>query len=133
MKLIKNNGGRPKDKLKGTGDCVCRSVSIVTGIPYKKIRNKLINLGIKNPDNGVYFKQQSKLMYSLGYYWISCMRKNRKDNKYLIESDLPFGKLIVLMKGHSTAVIDKIIHDNFNPNNIFTRQIKGYFKKRRIE
>jgi len=132
MKVIKNNSNRPKNILKGTGDCVCRSVSTITKLPYKVIYNKLINIGVNKPEDGVYVKDQIKLMYKLGYYYVSCMKENRIDNKYLIENDLPNGRLVVVVDGHSTAVIDKTIYDTFNPNERYTRQIMGYFKRKII-
>jgi hypothetical protein len=48
---------------------------------------------------------------------------------HLKAAELPRGRLIVRCSKHTTAVIDRIIHDTYDPSRNGTRCVYGYFTK----
>ena len=142
MKHQFNDGGRKEAGRKGsTGDCVCRAIAIVTGIPYEEVYRKLaegtaaqrkskrtpkkartasagINVGRK------WFKEYMK---SLGFIWVPTMTVGSGCKVHLREDELPKGRLVVHVSKHSTAVIDGVIHDTYDPSREGTRCVYGYY------
>lgn len=130
MEFIYNDGGRSDAGYKGhAGDCVCRAVCIVTGLPYQQVYDELakgnamqrkskhtakkgktaargINTGRK------WFKEYMK---SLGFTWVPTMLIGQGCKVHLAEGELPMGKLVVAVSKHYTAVIDGVINDTHNP------------------
>lgn len=78
MKWVYDDGGREAAGYKGsTGDCVCRAVSIATGIPYQQVYDDINRIaksertgkrkrGISSARNGVYRFTIDKLMSEYG-------------------------------------------------------------------
>ena len=153
MKWVFDDGGRAEAGFKGrTGDCVCRAIAIATQRPYKEIYN-LINefakserrgkrkSGVSSAREGVYKTTEDKVMKMLGWKWIPTMLVGKGCKVHLQEDELPKGRLVVRLSKHSTAVIDGVIHDTYDPNdrgvwvdaygnNITTnRCVYGYYVK----
>jgi Protein of unknown function (DUF2786) len=131
MKFIFNDGGRAASKHDEINDCACRAIAIATERPYHEIWSAFSALlqqeGRRRPRSGVYESVQHKLMESLGWTW------TETDKTHLREDDLPPGRLVVCIRGHSVAVINGVIHDIWNPSR---RQadgkpplVYGYYKK----
>jgi len=131
MKFQYNDGGRKEAGRKGhTGDCVCRAIAIVTGLPYQQVYAKLAagnatqRKSSRTPkrgrtaSSGIYTKRKwfKDFMSSLGFVWVPTMQVGSGCKVHLNEKELPGGRLIVVVSKHYTAVIDGVIHDTHNPS-----------------
>lgn len=128
-----NDGGREAAGYKGhTGDCVCRSICIVTGKPYQEVYDFLSTgnatqrrgkyeskskLGVKTAARGINTKRKwfADYMASLGFVWTPTMFVGQGCKVHLTADELPKGRLIVNVSNHFTAVIDGVINDTHNP------------------
>ena len=130
-----NDGGREAAGYKGkTGDCVCRSIAIATGRPYKEIYERLAkgNASQRSSKNdrrsktthkketaahGIFVTRQwfKDYMKELGFEWIATMQIGQGCKVHLNENELPKGRLVVSVSRHYTAVIDGVINDTYNP------------------
>lgn len=146
MQFIFNDGGRSAAGYKGTtGDCVCRSICIATGLPYQEVYNRLA-AGNKNQRKGKHTRSSDgkqtaskgitvqrkwfkDYMLELGFQWIPTMFIGQGCKVHLREDELPKGRLIVNVSGHMTAVIDGILHDTYDCSRDGTRCVYGYFLK----
>jgi hypothetical protein len=133
MKFVYDDGGRANCGFKGTaGDCVARSISIASQLPYNVVYNNLAQINLKmrktkrrcrgsvghaTASDGIY--TNSKLfkdyMTNLGFVWTSCMQIGSGCKVHLTDGELPDGRLVVSVSKHLTAVIDGVIHDNHDP------------------
>lgn len=134
MKFIYNDGGRSAAGYKGsTGDCVCRSIAIVTGKPYQEIYDRLAignevqrkskhdrksSAGKKTAAKGIFVKRKwfQEYMKELGLQWVPTMLIGQGCKVHLNADELPLGRLVVVVSKHYTAVIDGVIHDTYNPS-----------------
>lgn len=129
MKLIINDGGRAAAGFKGTaGDCVARSIAIVSGKPYGEVYRALAT-GTGNQRAGKRGKRSASArsgintkrkwfrdyMCSLGFTWTPCMKIGSGCKVHLADGELPMGRLVVALSGHYTAVINGVINDIFDP------------------
>jgi hypothetical protein len=140
-----NDGGRAATGRKGfTGDCVCRSIVIASGLPYdlvyetlaegnatqrrskrsKKPRGRTASQGINV--NRKWFKDYMK---SLGFGWVSTMGIGTGCKVHLRDGELPMGRLVVSVSKHYTSVIDGVINDIYDPSRQGTRCVYGYYIK----
>lgn len=128
MRFIYDDGGRAAAGYKGeTRDCVCRSIAIATGKPYKEVYD-LINeyaksertgkrkTGKSSARTGVYKNTIKKVMEHYGWKWTPTMLVGKGCKVHLVENELPSGRLVVSLAKHCTAVINGVVHDTFNPN-----------------
>jgi hypothetical protein len=142
MKIFEyNDGGRKDAGYKGdAGDCVVRSIAIVTGKPYKEVYDALNILAEtertgkrkktkSNSRTGVFRVTYEKYLKSLGYTWIPTMGIGTGCRVHLRSDQLPSGRLVVRVSEHITAVIDGIIHDTYDCSRHGTRCVYGYFIK----
>lgn len=110
-----------------------RALSIATGIPYGEMYKTLADLakakGEKTPRNGVSRKIFEPYLLSQGWVWIPTMKIGTGCKVHLRAEELPSGRLIVRVSGHVVAVIDGVIHDNYDPSRGGTRCVYGYFRK----
>jgi len=147
MKFIYDDGGRKASRFKGeANDCLARSVSIVTGLPYSEVY-KTINLyssdekhkrgrtGIlfvlgrgSSARTGVYKETANKYLRSLGLIWTPTMFVGKGCQVHLRDGELPPGRLLVNVSKHYTAVIDGVIHDTHDCSREGTRCVYGYWK-----
>ena len=124
-----DDGGRSISRRGYAGDCVARSIAIASGFPYEEIYEVLAegdasdqvgiapDARIKTADYGIiverkWFKEQ---MRTWGFTWFSCMDAKTGHKTHLVNGELPMGRLVVELPGHSTSVIDGVIHDTGNP------------------
>lgn len=130
MQHIYNDGGRAASGFAGkAGDCVCRSIAIVTGLPYAQVYHDLAcgtgaqratKRKAKRPRsarNGISTKRKwfRDYMKELGFRWVPTMQIGSGCKVHLADGELPMGRLVVSLSRHYTAVIDGIIHDTFDP------------------
>jgi len=144
MEFNYNDGGRSAAGYKGkTGDCVCRSICIATGLPYQKIYDELAKGNAmqrkskhtakkgKTAAHGInttrkWFKDYMK---SLGFEWVATMGIGTGCKVHLIADELPKGRLVVCVSKHMTAVIDGVINDTYNPCRADSSGIAGSWMK----
>lgn len=129
MKYVRNDGGRAASKHDEINDCACRAIAIATERPYHEIWaafKELLDAEGPKRASGVSEKVQNEVLTSLGWEWVHATGKR------LQEGDLPMGRLVVCIHGHSVAVINGVIHDTYNP----ARRggggppfVRGYYRK----
>jgi hypothetical protein len=139
MNFVFHDGGRAAAGYKGAaGDCVTRSVAIVTGKPYQEVYDALNGLAQterigerkkrrSTSRTGVYRRTYHRYLESLGWQWISTMSIGTGCQVHLRASELPSGPLLVKKSRHLTAVIDGVLHDSHNCSRCGTRCVYGYF------
>jgi hypothetical protein len=134
---VYDDGGRKAAGFRGkAGDCVARSIAIATRLPYRHVYALLNELaGCERPTrgrrssarNGVFRHTCQRLLESLGWRWVPTMTIGAGCRVHLKAAELPAGRLIVRCSKHTTAVIDGIIHDTYDPSRNGTRCVYGYF------
>ncbi len=142
MGFVLNDGGRTAAGFRGdAGDCVARSIAIVTGRPYAEVYAALADInattranrgsqrGVRSARNGVSVKTEGfrRYMASLGFAWTATMAIGSGCNVHLKADELPSGRLVVAVSKHYVAVIDGVIHDTFDPSRDGTRCVYGYW------
>lgn len=130
MKFNFNDGGRAAAGYKGhTGDCVCRAICIVTGLPYQQVYDRLAEGNgtqrkskctpkrAKTAANGINVRRKwfRDYMNELGLIWVPTMLIGQGCKVHLTDGELPAGRLIVSVSKHWTAVIDGTVNDLYNP------------------
>jgi hypothetical protein len=140
--FIFNDGGRAEAGYKGqTGDCVCRSICIVTGKPYDEVyqalaegnftqrKSKHSKKGKKTAANGINTKRKwfNEYMLSLGFKWVPTMFVGVGCKMHLKKEELPTGKIICNVSKHFVAVVDGVINDIYDCSREGTRCVYGYY------
>ena len=148
LKLEVDDGGRAAAGYKGqAGDCVVRSIAIVTGFPYQKVyddlfkaneefrntsRTKLArSLKQKNdsPRSGTHRVVLKKYLAQLGFQWTPTMFVGQGCKVHLKREELPSGILLVSCSKHITGVKNGILHDTHDCSRNGTRCVYGYWTK----
>ena len=143
-----DDGGRAEAGYKGkVGDCVVRSIAIVTGYSYQKVyddlykeneefritsRTKLArSLKQKNdtPRTGTHRVVLKRYLKNLGWNWTPTMFIGQGCKVHLKKSELPSGTLLVSCSKHITVVKEGILHDTYDCSRNGTRCVYGYWKK----
>jgi len=138
-----NDGGREAAGYKGTaGDCVCRAVSIATGLPYKVVYEQLAHGNFmqrkskhtakrsRSARNGIYTTRKwfKDYMLQLGFEWTPTMTIGSGCKVHLIAEELPTGRLVCRVSNHAVAVIDGVVQDTYDCSRSGTRAVYGYWK-----
>jgi len=148
LKFEVDDGGRAAAGYKGqAGDCVVRSISIVTGMSYQKVyddlfkaneefrntsRTKLArSLKQKNdsPRSGTHRVVLKKYLAQLGFQWTPTMFVGKGCKVHLKKEELPSGTLLVSCSKHITVVKDGILYDTHDCSRNGTRCVYGYWTK----
>ena len=128
MEWIYDDGGRANAGYKGTtGDCVCRAIAIAVERPYKEVYDLINAFGKQehtgkrkrsksSARTGVYKDTIKKVMSHYGWKWVPTMSIGKGCTVHLQPDELPKGRLVVNLSKHTTAVIDGVIHDTYDPN-----------------
>ena len=140
--FIFNDGGRAEAGYKGqTGDCVCRSICIVTGKPYDEVyqalaegnftqrKSKHNKKGKRTAANGINTKRKwfNEYMLSLGFKRVPTMFVGVGCKMHLKKEELPTGKIICNVSKHFVAVVDGVINDIYDCSREGTRCVYGYY------
>jgi hypothetical protein len=136
-----DDGGRASAGFKGSaGDCVARAVAIASERPYGEIYASLsaieggrIKRGKQraaSARNGIGVRREAykRFMRELGFQWVPTMQIGSGCKVHLRADELPDGRLVVHTSRHSTAVIDGVIHDTYDPSRGGTRCVYGYWR-----
>ena len=148
LKLKVDDGGRAAAGYKGqAGDCVVRSIAIVSGLPYQKVyddlfkaneefrntsRTKLAkNLKQRNdsPRSGTHRVVLKKYLAQLNFQWTPTMFVGQGCKVHLKKEELPSGTLLISCSKHITVVKDGILHDTHDCSRNGTRCVYGYWTK----
>jgi len=148
LRLQINDGGRSAAGYKGqAGDCVVRSIAIVTGLPYQKIYADLFkankefrntsktriarSLKQKNdtPRSGTHRAVLKKYLFQLGFQWTPTMFVGKGCKVHLKKEELPSGTLLVSCSRHITVVKNGVLHDTHDCSRNGTRCVYGYWTK----
>ena len=143
-----DDGGRAVAGYKGyAGDCVIRSIAIVTKLPYQQIYNDLFkankefrtnsktklarSLKQKNdtPRTGTHRVVLKKYLKKLGWIWSPTMFIGQGCKVHLKKNELPGGTLIISCSKHVTVVKDGVLHDTYDCTRNGTRCVYGYWSK----
>ena len=143
-----DDGGRAAAGYKGhAGDCVVRSIAIVTKLPYQQIYNDLFkaneefrtnsktklarSLKQKNdtPRTGTHRVVLKKYLKKLGWIWSPTMFIGQGCKVHLKKNELPSGILIISCSKHITVVKDGVLHDTYDCTRSGTRCVYGYWSK----
>ena len=143
-----DDGGRAAAGYKGyAGDCVVRSIAIVTKLPYQQIYNDLFkaneefrttsktklvrSLKQKNdtPRTGTHRVVLKKYLKKLGWNWTPTMFIGQGCKVHLKKNELPSGILIISCSKHITVVKDGVLHDTYDCTRSGTRCVYGYWSK----
>lgn len=139
---VYDDGGRKDAGYEGKiGDCVTRSISIATEMPYQEVYDSLNRLAqkerrgkrkrkISNARTGVYKSTSSRYLKSLGWEWTPTMFIGQGCKVHLRKEELPMGRLIVQVSRHKVAVIDGVIHDTYDCSRRGKRCVYGYWRKK---
>jgi hypothetical protein len=145
MKVVITDGGRKAAGFTGTarGDCVARSIAIVSGRPYREVYDRLAegnatqrktkrNRGPRGrtASDGINVRRKwcQDYMRELGFVWVPVMGIGTGCKIHLRRGELPMGRLVVSCSKHWTAVIDGVIHDNHDPSRGGWRCVYGYYR-----
>jgi hypothetical protein len=130
MNHVYNDGGRAASGFKGSaGDCVARSIAIISGRPYEEVYRALaMGSGSQRASRRTGKRPRSArsgistgrkwfrdYMHGLGFRWVPCMKIGSGCKVHLADGELPSGRLIVSLSRHYTAVVDGVIHDTHDP------------------
>ena len=148
LKLEIDDGGRAAAGYKGqAGDCVVRSIAIVTGLPYQKVYDNLFkaneefrntsrtklarSLKQKNdsPRSGTHRVVLKKYLAQLGFQWTPTMFVGQGCKVHLKKEELPSGILLVSCSKHITVVKNGVLHDTHDCTRNGTRCVYGYWSK----
>lgn len=132
IEFVQNDGGRIEAGFKGkAGDCVCRAIAIVTGLPYREVYDRLAAgnasqrvtkhtkkklAGKKTARSGIYTHRKwfKDYMAELGFEWVATMQIGSGCQVHLNAAELPKGRIIVSLSKHYAAVIDGVLHDTYD-------------------
>ena len=148
LKFEVDDGGRAAAGYKGqAGDCVVRSIAIVTGMTYQKVYNDLYNankvfrstsktklarsLKQKNdsPRSGTHRVVLKNYLSQLGFQWTPTMFVGQGCKVHLKKEELPSGTLLVSCSKHITCIKDGVLHDTHDCSRNGTRCVYGYWTK----
>lgn len=140
--FVFNDGGRAAAGYRGfTGDCVVRSVAIVSGRPYQEVYDALSE-GCRgqrvtrrsrrkaSARDGVHTRRKwfKTYMASIGFEWVATMQLGEGCTTHLRAEELPGGRIIARVSRHYTAVIDGVVHDTHDPSRGGQRCVYGYWR-----
>jgi hypothetical protein len=132
-----NDGGRKAAGFKGqTGDCVCRAISIASGLDYKAVYKELnyrismeLTSSTSSARTGVGRYVYQPYLEELGFSWVPTMKVGQGTTVHLVADELPSGMIIARLSKHLCAVKDGVVQDTGDPSREGTRCVYGYFQK----
>lgn len=130
-KVIITDGGRKAAGYKGTAnDCVTRAFAIARSLPYKlayqevaRFLERQIDGG--TPRQGVPADYTKKFFAQMGWRFVDTMTIG--GGKPFTIDELPGGTVIALVDSHVFAVIDKTVHDAYDPTKGGDDSVIGYW------
>jgi hypothetical protein len=138
VRWVYDDGGRVAAGFKGeAGDCVVRAAAIATGLPYSEVYALVGELAKRerprkgrsrsSARNGVNKATERRLLERLGGKWHPTMGIGTGCTVHLRTGELPGGRLVAVVSGHSVAVVDGVIRDTYDCSRDGTRCVYGYW------
>lgn len=129
LKFQFDDGGRSKYfKATTVDDCVTRALAIAAQRDYKEVYSLIKQATGRTPRNGGAKADVRKVCALLGGEWVSCMRIGQGCKVHLAAGEIPMkGRIACTLSGHLCAVVDGIIHDNYDPSRDGKRCVYGYW------
>ena len=134
---VYNDGGREVAGFRGrANDCVCRAITIATGLSYRDVYGDLNNSaqqerrrdGYRSSARlGVFKATYKQYLARLGWVWVPTMRVGQGCTVHLRADQLPGGPLIVSVSRHLTTMMYGVVHDTRDPTRGGTRCVYGYW------
>ncbi|TLX15981.1 hypothetical protein [Rhizobium sp. MHM7A] len=140
--FVNNDGGRAAAGFKPSGgDCVARSIAIITGRPYIEVYRELAEGGKSqrgkksSPRSGMLTQRKwfKDYMAGQGFEWVATMTIGSGCKVHLTADELPKGRLVASVSKHYTAMIDGVIHDTSDPRRGGERCVYGYWIYKKAE
>lgn len=126
LPFIFDDGGRSESGFRGKADdCVVRAVAIATELPYAEVYAAIAKGVGAEPGSkgatarrGVHTRRKwfRDFMCDLGFTWVPTMFVGQGCRTHLSQGELPMGRLVVKVSKHTSAVIDGVIRDTFDPS-----------------
>lgn len=135
-----NDGGRAEATYRGRArDCVARAIAIASDKPYQEVYDAINEVAkserrgmnkrkISSSRGGVFRHTYEAYLLSLGFVWFPTMTVGSGCTVHLRADELPEGRLVVSLSRHLSAVIDRVVHDVYDPSRDGTRCVYGYYK-----
>lgn len=157
LPFVADDGGRAAAGFRGEAlDCVTRSISIATGVPYREVYDALYERALG--DRAYMAKLQLKYganarkhvspratmaprvyrpyLAELGFAWTPTMRIGVGCTVHLAGDLLDLagtdGPIIAKVSKHLTAIVDGTIRDTYDPSRDGTRCVYGYYADSRL-
>jgi len=140
-----SDGGRAEAGYKSSSsDCGVRAIANATGIPYattyalvahfsKGERQGKRKRGISHPSKGIYRQCMDKVMAFIGWEWHPTMFIGQGCKVHLAHNELPDNcAMVVSLSKHYTAVINRVVHDTYDPSRNGDRCVYGYYTGPRL-
>ena len=135
-----DDGGREAAGYKGTaGDCGCRAISIVTGLPYQRVYDEINEQakrerrkkGRSSARSGVHRRTFEWVLEALvpgRWTWTPTMFVGQGCKVHVRDGEVPReGRHILNLSGHYSALVEGTVRDNHNPSRGGTRCVYGYW------
>ncbi|WP_219096158.1 hypothetical protein [Pseudomonas sp. UMAB-40] len=126
LPFVFDDGGRAAAGFRGKADdCVARAVAIAADLPYAEVYAAIAKgVGAERGSmgatarRGVHTRRKwfRDFMLELGFTWVPTMYVGKGCTTHLSHGELPMGRLVVKLSKHTTAVVDGVIHDTFDPS-----------------
>ena len=140
MSFLFDDGGRAAAGYKGdTRDCACRSIAIVTGLPYQQVYEMIIKYAAaerprgktarSHPRTGVAMRTIHRIMADLGWVWVPTMGVGTGCQMHLDPNEMPEATLMVRVSRHITTMVRGSVRDTYDPSRGGTRCVYGYWMK----
>ncbi len=138
VEFVEDDGGRAAAGYKGhTGDCACRALAIASGRPYQEVYELIIEEAKRekprgkkkrsHPRTGVYRPTMHRVCERLGAYWTATMQIGSGCQVHVRGPELVWGRLVLSLSGHYSAVIDRVVRDTYDPSRGGTRCVYGFW------
>jgi len=130
---VYNDGGRSEAGYKGeAGDCAARAMAIALDLPYREVYTELARANkefgfARSARNGIFKEVFETVLERHGWYW---HKAPQFEGRRARASDMPEGVVIARMAGHYCAVIDGMIHDNWDCSR---KMVYGYWAQQTKE
>lgn len=127
---VQDDGGRAAAGFRGEAqDCVNRAIAIATGLSYMEVRDLIHETAGKACANtGVHKSVTRRVMARLGWLWTPTMGVGTGCRVHLHRDELPGGRIMCQVSKHVVAVIDRVVHDVYDPSREGTRCVYGYWQ-----
>lgn len=134
MRWIYDDGGRSRYFKGEAGDCVTRAIVIAVNQDYRNTYDDLAERmkatgKPKSARDGIPRKVYELYLFDLGWIWNPTMSIGSGCRVHLRDGEVPAeGPIITRLSGHTSAVVDGVIRDIYDPSRDGTRCVYGWYE-----